>query len=128
MIRLTKVEIRRLTARRLTVIGVIGVLAITALLLLATWFDARPLSEEEQRSSQAQFESAHQYWVEHADEDRVRCQEDWQEQPDPKPTLEEMCSYPEPTIDQFGKPRWCSPRRCRSCCSDRRTCWFSRRS
>jgi ABC-2 type transport system permease protein len=105
MIRLTRVEIRRLTARRLTVIGVIGVLAITALLLLATWFDARPLSEEEQRSSQAQFESAHQYWVEHADEDRVRCQEDWQEQPDPKPTLEEMCSYPEPTIDQFGKPR-----------------------
>jgi ABC-2 type transport system permease protein len=105
MIRLTRVEIRRLTARRLTVIGVIGVLAITALLLLATWFEARPLSEEEQRSSQAQFESAHQYWVEHADEDRVRCQEDWQKQPDPKPTLEEMCSYPEPTIDQFGKPR-----------------------
>jgi ABC-2 type transport system permease protein len=43
--------------------------------------------------------------VEHADEDRARCQEDWQKQPDPKPTLEEFCSYPEPTIDQFGKPR-----------------------
>lgn len=105
MIRLTKVEIRRLTARRLTVIGVIGVLAITALLLLATWFEARPQSEEQQRASQAQFEMAHQYWVEHADEDRMRCQEDWQKQPDPKPTLEELCSNPEPTIDQFGKPR-----------------------
>jgi ABC-2 type transport system permease protein len=105
MIRLTRVEIRRLTARRLTVIGVLGVLAITALLLLATWFEAKPQSESEQRSSQAQFEMAHQYWVEHADEDRVRCMDDWKKQPDPKPSAEEMCSYPEPTIDQFGKPR-----------------------
>ncbi|MFG1814411.1 ABC transporter permease subunit [Kribbella sp. NPDC049174] len=105
MIRLTKVELRRLTARRLTVIGVLGVLVITALLLLATWFEARPQSEAEQRSSQAQYEAAHRYWEEHADEDRVRCTEDWQKQPDPKPSLEELCSYPEPTVDQFGKPR-----------------------
>ena len=105
MIRLTTVELRRLTARRLTVIGVLGVLAITALLLFATWTDARPSSAEEQRVAQAQFESAHKDWVEHAAENRTRCEAEWQKLPDPKPTLEEMCSYPEPTIDDFGKPR-----------------------
>jgi ABC-2 type transport system permease protein len=105
MIRLTTVELRRLTARRLTVIGVLGVLAITALLLVATWIEAKPQSAEEQRAAQAQFETAHQYWVEHGEEDRKMCEADWQKQPDPKPKLEEMCSYPEPTIDQFGKPR-----------------------
>ena len=104
MIRLTGVELRRLTARRLTVIGVLGVLVISALLLLATWIDARPQSEAEQRISQLQFETAHEYWVEHADEDRARCAEDWPKQPDPKPSLEELCNYPEPTIDEFGKP------------------------
>jgi len=105
MIRLTTVELRRLTARRLTVIGVLGVLAITALLLFATWQEARPLSAEQQRIAQTQFETEHQNWVEHGEENRKRCEADWQKQPDPKPALEEMCSYPEPTIDMFGKPR-----------------------
>jgi ABC-2 type transport system permease protein len=105
MLRLTGVELRRLTARRLTAIGVLGVLAITALLLFVTWREARPLSAEEQRAAQTQFETAHQYWVEHAEEDRQRCEAEWEKQPDPKPAMAEMCSFPEPKIEDFGKPR-----------------------
>ncbi|NIK54398.1 ABC transporter permease subunit [Kribbella shirazensis] len=105
MIRLTKVELRRLTARRLTAIGVAGLFLITALLLVATWFEARPLSAAEQQQAQRQYEMMHQDWVEHADEQRKQCAADWQTQPDPKPKLEEMCAYPEPKPEDFGKPK-----------------------
>ncbi|MET9314571.1 ABC transporter permease subunit [Kribbella sp. NPDC003505] len=105
MIRLTKVELRRLTARRLTVIGLAGLFLITILLLVATWFDARPLSAAEQQRAQQQFEIAHHEWVEHADETRKQCEADWKTQPDPKPKLEDMCAYPEPRLEDFGKPK-----------------------
>jgi ABC-2 type transport system permease protein len=105
MIRLTGVELRRLTARRLTVIGVLAVLVITAFLLFALWRESQPLSADEQRAAQTQYEQAHKYWVQHGEEDRARCEEDWRAQPDPKPALEEMCNFREPTIDDFGKPR-----------------------
>jgi ABC-2 type transport system permease protein len=104
MIRLTKVELRRLTARRLTMIGVAGLFLITALLLIATWFDARPLSAAEQQQAERQFQLAHKDWVDHAAENRTQCEADWKTQPDPKPTLEDMCSYPEPKLVDFGKP------------------------
>jgi ABC-2 type transport system permease protein len=105
MIRLTGVELRRLTARRLTVIGVLAVLGITAFLLFAIWQDARPLSADEQRVAQTQYEQAHRDWVEHGDENKQMCEADWRQMPDPKPALEEMCAFREPTIDDFGKPR-----------------------
>lgn len=105
MMRLTGVELRRLTARRLTVIGVLGMLLVTAFLLFATWQDARPLSADEQRQAQVHFETAHKDWVENAEQYRATCEAEWHKQPDPKPKLEELCSYPEPTIDDFGKPR-----------------------
>ncbi|TDD25616.1 ABC transporter permease [Kribbella turkmenica] len=105
MLRLTGVELRRLAARRLTVVGVLGVLVITALLLVVVWNDARPLSAEEQRSAQLQYEAAHAYWVENGEEDRRRCEADWDKQPDPKPAKEELCNFREPTVDDFGKPR-----------------------
>jgi ABC-2 type transport system permease protein len=105
MIRLTKVELRRLTARRLTIVGLAGLFLITVMLLAATWFDARPMTAAEQQEAQRQFEFAHNAWVEHGDENRKQCEADWQAQPDPKPNLEEMCAYPEPRLEDFGKPR-----------------------
>ena len=105
MIRLTGVELRRLTARRLTVIGVAAVLLITAFLLFATWREARPLSAEEQRQAQVMLEQAKQDWQLHGAEYKEQCEKDYQAQPDPKPKIEEFCNYTEPTIDQFGKPR-----------------------
>jgi ABC-2 type transport system permease protein len=105
MIRLTKVELRRLTARRLTIVGMAGLFLITVMLLAATWFDARPMTTAEQQEAQQQYEFAHKAWVEHGDENRKQCEADWKAQPDPKPNLEEMCAYPEPKLEDFGKPR-----------------------
>ncbi|WP_350278870.1 ABC transporter permease [Kribbella sp. HUAS MG21] len=105
MIRLTKVELRRLTARRLTAIGIVGLFLITGLLLVATWVDARPLSAEAQREAQRQYELAHRDWKTNAAENLRLCEADWQRQPDPKPKLEEMCTYPEPKLEDFGKPQ-----------------------
>lgn len=105
MIRLTKVELRRLTARRLTAIGVAGLFLITALLLVATWFEARPLSAAQQQEAQRQYEMVHKDWVEHADEQRKQCAAEWERQPEPKPKLEEMCAFPEPKLEDFGKPQ-----------------------
>jgi ABC-2 type transport system permease protein len=105
MIRLTKVELRRLTARRLTAIGVAGLFLITVLLLAATWFDARPQSRAEQQNAQRQYELAHKDWVDHAADLNKACETEWKAQPDPKPKLEELCSYPEPKPAEFGKPK-----------------------
>ncbi|MFF0268939.1 ABC transporter permease subunit [Kribbella sp. NPDC004536] len=105
MIRLTKVELHRLIARRLTVIGLVGLFLLTVLLLTATWFNARPQSPTEQEQARQQYELAHKDWVEHGDDMRKQCAEDWKTQPDPKPSLEDMCSYPEPRLEDFGKPR-----------------------
>jgi ABC-2 type transport system permease protein len=105
MVRLTKVELRRLFARRLTVVGLAGLFLITVMLLAATWFEARPLSAEEQQRAQQQFETAHRQWVEETPELRQQCAADWRAQPDPKPSLEQMCTFHEPKLEDFGKPR-----------------------
>ncbi|MEU4290571.1 ABC transporter permease [Kribbella sp. NPDC026596] len=104
MLRLTGVELRRLTSRRLTVIGVVGVLLIIAFLLFATWLDARPQSALDQAGAQRQYEFAHKDWVEHAAESKKMCEADYQNQPDPKPKIEDMCAYPEPKLEDYGKP------------------------
>ncbi|GAA1570904.1 hypothetical protein GCM10009804_29170 [Kribbella hippodromi] len=104
MIRLTKVELRRLTARRLTVIGIAGLFVITVMLLVGTWLNARPLSASAQQEAQQQYQMAHKDWVEHAADNLKQCAADWKTQPDPKPKLEEMCANPEPKPGDFGKP------------------------
>ena len=104
MIRLTGVELRRLVARRLTVIGVAAVLLITGILLIASWQSAKPLSAAEQQRAQVTFEQQHKEWQLHGAESKAQCEKDYPSAPDPKPALAEYCNFPEPTIDQFGKP------------------------
>jgi len=104
MIRLTGVELRRLTSRRLTIIGVAAVLIITAFLLFATWREARPLSADEQRQNQVYFEEAQKDWQLHGAQYQKDCEASYASTPDPKPTLKEFCPG-EPTIEQFGKPQ-----------------------
>ncbi|GAA1706031.1 ABC transporter permease subunit [Kribbella sp. NPDC056951] len=105
MIRLTAVELRRLTARRITMIGVAGVVLITAFLLFVTWREARPLSEGEQRAAQTQFEMAHKDWVEHHVENEAECRKSYDQIQGSKPPIDEMCAYPEPKITEWGKPQ-----------------------
>lgn len=105
MTRLTGVELRRLVARRLTVIGVAAVLAVTAFMMFVTWRNALPLSAAEQQQAQVQFEQAHKDWELHGEENLRMCREQWKEQADPKPEIDAYCNLAEPVRDQFGKPR-----------------------
>lgn len=104
MTRLTRVELRRLFARRLTLIGVAAVLAIAAALLAGTWQNAKPLSPADERQAQLQFEYAQRDWQQNGAENIRRCREDWKTAPEPKGSVEEFCNFTEPTRDQFGKP------------------------
>ncbi len=103
MIRLTGVELRRLIARRLAIVGVAGVVVITAFLLFAVWRDARPMSAEEQRQNQVYFEEAQKDWKLNGAQYQKDCEAQYQSQPDPKPAIEEFCPGP-PKLEQFGKP------------------------
>lgn len=56
MIRLTKVELRRLFARRLTAIGLLGALLGTGLLLFAVYQDSKPLPADQVASARVEFD------------------------------------------------------------------------
>jgi ABC-2 type transport system permease protein len=105
VIRLTGVELRRLVARRLVVLGVVAVLGVTVLMLAAAWWNSRPLSAEDQQQAKVQFEMAHADWVKNHEKYDKECRDSYASQPDPKPPVEEMCNYTEPTLDQWGKPQ-----------------------
>jgi ABC-2 type transport system permease protein len=105
MIRLSGVELRRLFARRLTLIGIAGVLLITAFVLVATWNTARPESEEQRRQAQAQYEIAAKDWELHGAEYTKRCMEDYATLPDPKDPVEVYCQTSGPSVEQFLKPK-----------------------
>ena len=105
MIRLTGVELRRLVARRLVVLGVIAVLGITVLMLAATWWNSRPLSAEQQQQNKVQFEQAHADWEKNHEKYDQECRDNYASQPDPKPSVEEMCNYIEPKLSEWGKPQ-----------------------
>jgi ABC-2 type transport system permease protein len=104
VIRLTGVELRRLIARRLTVIGAAAVLLITAFLLFATWRDALPLSEAEQRQQQVYYEEAQKDWKLNGAQYQKECETAYASSPEPKPPLKEFCPGP-PTLEQYGKPQ-----------------------
>jgi ABC-2 type transport system permease protein len=104
MTRLTKVELRRLFARRLTQIGVIAALLIAGALLVGTWQSAKPLSAVEEQQAQVSFDQAHRDWEQTHVEQSRSCREGWATQPEPRPPIDEACAYPEPKREQFGKP------------------------
>jgi ABC-2 type transport system permease protein len=62
MIRLTKVELRRLFSRRLTAIALLGALVLTGLMLFGTFQQAKPLSGADLTAQRAQFDQAHKDW------------------------------------------------------------------
>jgi ABC-2 type transport system permease protein len=63
MMRLTKVELRRLFSRRLTAIALLGALVLTGLMLFDSFQQAKPLSGPELTQQRAQFDQAHKDWV-----------------------------------------------------------------
>ncbi len=105
MMRLTKVELRRLFSRRLTSIALFGALVIIGLMLFAAFQQAKPLSGPALASQRAQFDQMHQDWVangyQHV-QDCLKSQTEVQKS-DPKANLN--CNNLEPKWENWGKPK-----------------------
>ena len=63
MMRLTRVELRRLFSRRLTSIAMLGALVITGLLLFGSYQPAKPLSGAEMTSAACLFDESRRQWM-----------------------------------------------------------------
>lgn len=103
MMRLTKVELRRLFSRRLTAVALLGALVITGLMLFGAYQGAKPLSSAELTSQRAQFDQAHKDWVANGAQQTKDCltQQAEVQKKDPKANL--GCNQMEPKWENWGK-------------------------
>jgi ABC-2 type transport system permease protein len=106
MLRLWKVELRRLAARRLTLLGVLAGLILTGLMVFAVYQDSKPLSDAELRQQRAQYEDARRQWdsqppalreqaIQQCEADQARARQD-------DPEADFQCNGP--TWESWGKP------------------------
>ena len=104
MIRLTKVELRRLFSRRLTTIALLGAMVITGLLLFFAFDQAKPLSAAEVTSNRANFDMAQRDWAVHGDEQMASCLQGQSDAQKTDPKANFGCSQMEPKWENWGKP------------------------
>ena len=104
MMRLTRVELRRLFSRRLTAIALLGALAVTGLMLFGTFTEAKPLSGAELTSQRAQFDQAQKDWAANGAQQVADCQTQQAaaQKTDPKAVF--GCDQMEPKWANWGKP------------------------
>ena len=105
MRRLVGVELRRLRARRLTVVGLVGVLLGLALTGYLMWDQARPLTASQRQAATAAYTAAHQDWLAHGDQMRADCLAGQAEQRKTDPNADFRCDSMEPRPESFGKPK-----------------------
>jgi ABC-2 type transport system permease protein len=105
MMRLTKVELRRLFSRRLTAIALLGALVITGLTLFGTYMEAKPLTGAEMASQRAQFALAQRDWKANGDQQVQECLKMQPGAPNLDPATKASCQQMEPKWENYGKPR-----------------------
>lgn len=103
MMRLTKVELRRLFSRRLTTIALLGALVITGLMLFGAYQGAKPLSSAELTSQRAQFDQAHKDWLANGDQQVADCMNAQAEAQKTDPKANFSCNQMEPRWENWGK-------------------------
>lgn len=103
MMRLTKVELRRLFSRRLTTIALLGALVITGLMLFFAYQGAKPLSAAEVTSNRTQFDSAHQEWVTNGDQQMADCLKAQSDAKKADPNANFRCDSMEPKLEDWGR-------------------------
>jgi ABC-2 type transport system permease protein len=106
MIRLGKVELRRLFARRLTLLGMLAATIITGVLLFAVYQDAKPLSDADLQQQRVQFEQSRRQWEAQPasvrDQAIKQCKADQATARQEDPTADFQCEGP--TWESWGKP------------------------
>jgi ABC-2 type transport system permease protein len=105
MMRLTRVELRRLFSRRLTTVALLGALILTGLMLFDSFQRAKPLSGAELASQQAQFDQAHKEWEANGAQMVQDCLTAQAEQQKTDPKAVFPCDQMEPNPATWGKPQ-----------------------
>ena len=105
MMRLTKVELRRLFSRRLTAVALLGALVVTGLMMFATFQDAKPLSGPELTQQRVQFDQARKEFDANGQQQVQDCltQQANAQKADPKADF--GCSQLEPKLENYSKPQ-----------------------
>lgn len=105
MMRLTKVELRRLFARRLTWIALLGAVAFTGLTLFGVYQQAKPLSGPQLAAQRAQFDETHQHWEINGVEQLEQCLQQQAIDQKNDSTIDYRCNDMEPKLENWGKPK-----------------------
>ena len=105
MMRLTKVELRRLFSRRLTWIALLGALVFSGLTLFGVYQQAKPLSGEQLASQRAQFVETHRHWEVSGVQQMEQCLEQQALDQKNDPTIDYRCNDMEPKWENWGKPK-----------------------
>ncbi len=105
MTRLTKVELRRLFARRLTTVAILGALAIVGLMLFATFQEAKPLSGPVLTQQRAQFDQARKDFDTNGKQQVQDCLTQQAEAKKSDPKADFGCSHMEPKLANYFKPQ-----------------------
>lgn len=105
MMRLTKVELRRLFSRRLTTVALLGALILTGLMLFDSFQRAKPLSGAELTSQQAQFDQAQKDWAANGAQMVADCRTAQAEQQKIDPKAIFACDQMAPNLANWGKPQ-----------------------
>lgn len=71
--RLLRVELRRLFARRLVVLAMLGAVVVSLAMLVGVWNSTRPLSDAELAQAQQYYQDELAYWEEYGEEQVADC-------------------------------------------------------
>lgn len=105
MMRLVRVELRRLFSRRLTLLAILAGVVIAGIVVFGTAMDAKPLSGVELQQQEQGRQQALQDWKEHGPEMVKSCQEEQAKQQKTDPTADFGCDHMNPAEGSFGKPQ-----------------------
>lgn len=103
MMRLTKVELRRLFSRRLTIIALLGGLVVTGMMLFGAYQGAKPLSSAEKASQQVQLDQAQKEWATNGEQQVKDCLVGQADAQKTVPKADFGCEHMEPTAANWGK-------------------------
>ena len=105
MMRLTKVELRRLYSRRLTSIALFGALAMIALMLFSAFQQAKPLSGPQLAAQRVQFDQMRKDWVANGAQHVQECLKSQTEAQKTNANANFRCDRLEPKWANWGKPK-----------------------
>jgi ABC-2 type transport system permease protein len=104
MSRLTRVELRRLLRRRLTLFVLLGILVAVGLQVTQTGLQARPPAAGERAAATASFEQAQKDYAENGEQQRADCLQSQAEARAGDPSADFGCDMQAPTLAMFLKP------------------------